>query len=78
MLRFYRSTEGIVITLVAYVVLAFGVVALHTMFAESPLLAVASIALGGAGFYLWADAVGRVADALHERTEGFLAAVFSA
>jgi small-conductance mechanosensitive channel len=78
MLRFYRTTEGIVTALVVYVAIAFGIVALHDAVSGSILLTLASIVFGGAGFYLYQDAISRIFDAVHDRSEGLLAEVFSA
>ena len=77
MIRFYRTTEGIVTALVVYAAIAFGLVALHDVASGSILLTLVSIIFGGVGFYLYQDAVSRIFDAIHDRSEGLLAEVFS-
>jgi hypothetical protein len=71
-LRFYRTTEGLVITLVAYALAAFGVYAIFAggldaapAFVGVP-VALASLVFAGAGFYLYYDALDRLLNTLAE------------
>lgn len=82
-LRFYRSTEGIVVAMSLYVALAVGISFVWPIVAASPLalgvpFAVLTLVFGGAGLYLFADAVERVFDALNERFGAFFNEVMNA
>lgn len=72
MLRFYRTTEGVIIALSIYVALCVGVSAAWAAVSAGPLLlagpfVLTMLVLGGIGIYLYADAVQRLFDALLAR-----------
>ena len=67
--RFYRSTEGLVITIGLYLALAYGIwIAREELFAGPTALSVpvslTCLVFGAAGFFLWADALQRVLTAV--------------
>ena len=83
LLRLYRSTEGIIVAMSLYVALAVGVSLLWPSVIAGPLVfsvpfAVFALVFGGAGLYLFADAVERVFDALAERYGQFFNEVMNA
>ena len=75
--RFYRSTEGLVVTLGAYVLAAYAIWLIHEpLFAAPPVLAIPAALIGlvfiGFGFYLWAEATQRILTAINDTFAGFI------
>lgn len=83
MLDFYRTTEGIIVAMSAYVVVAVGLAMVWSVAVAGPAalmapLAVFALVFGGAGLYMFADAVQRVVEAVAERYGKFLNEVMNA
>lgn len=72
LLRFYRSTEGIVVVLALYALAAFGIWTVVTAGVVTGVFvvpfAVVGLMFGGLGIYLWAEAFRRLLDALVDST----------
>lgn len=82
-LDFYRTTEGIVVAMSFYVLLAVGLavvwpVAIAGAAVFMAPLAVFALVFGGLGLHMFADAVQRVFEALAERYGAFLNEVMNA
>lgn len=83
MIRFYRTTEGIVVAITLYVLACYGLwsgagVLTYGPVAAAAPFAIAGILIGFIGIYLFADAVSRVFDALLATFGGFINEVMSA
>jgi len=83
LLRFYRTTPGIVVAMSLYVLLAVCVFFAWPIATSGPvafgfLFALLMLVFGGAGLYMFADAMDRVFDAISERYGEFFVEVMNA
>ena len=83
MIRFYRTTEGIVVAITLYVLACYGLWSGAWILSSGPLIAgaafaVAGLAIGFIGIYLFADAVTRLFEALLDTLGGFINEVMAA
>lgn len=80
MLRFYRTTEGIVAALSLFVAACAGLTAAWPAVTAGPVafsvpFAILGLVLGGAGVALWADAAQRLFEAVTDHFSDFIAEV---